>query len=359
MKRAIFFHFLLVIGITMQPGICHSQSVNNSEESINITEATFDTMKVKTIYAETIHTDALIIDSIKSGKKTPSDSICSCTDTMTINNNTWSKPKFEVGGYIFSDLVGISDDQPNGLLQTNVYFSYTRPVKLYNSEKVCKRSHFGRNVVLLDLTISKIGIQNYALPVRYDYANDTAKFVNRFDLVQYANVFAATKLNIYTLKWHKVLTIYADFIPVLYNTSLSDTLTSQNDISVSNVALGLNFKGIIEPDKISGLSAEFSYSIYRPVMYSDYYDDRASYQLKEPYDGNTVSHDRYSHFIQVIDWRIMHKPKEAKLSSYLRFSIVGNFIKKPDVPRNIFYQFQIGASFNFSSFDLFKKSVSD
>ena len=130
---------------------------------------------------------------------------------------------------------------------------------------------------------------------------------------------------------------------------------SKKKTSVSTMAFGLNLKARTAMHEKTRLSAECSYSFFAPVLYSDYYNDRATYQVKEPYDGIGVRYDKYPKTIQILDIRIRHLPKNEKLSSFLRFSLVGNIIKPKDVPGNVFFQFQLGANFNFSSFDMFKQ----
>jgi hypothetical protein len=323
-----------------------------------------DTLRVKVLYAETIHADTVISDTSRADTPKLAEHICGCKDSLILNNRAWWKHKFDFNGYVFTDLAGIDDDQPNGLLQTQVYFSYTRPRKVYRTEmenyaRVCKNFYLFRNVVLLDITVSKIGNQNSELPVRYVFAEDTTRLLNRYDLYQYSHVIAASKLNLMTYKWPKVLSLYLDFSPILYNTYLSDSLSSKDKISVSTMAFGLNLKALTYMHERTRLSAECSYSFYEPVLYSDFYSDVASYQIKEPYDGNTVRQDKYPKTIQVLDIRIRHIPENEKLSSFLRFSLFGNIIKPRDVPGNIFFQFQLGASFNFSSFDMFKQNDDD
>ena len=104
-----------------------------------------------------------------STSKKSTDQKC---DTICFNNKKWCNHKFEFEGYLFSDFVGIKDDQPNGLVQTNVYFCYTRPVRTRPLKKEQKKklgfyTYPLKNVVFIDITLSKLGNQNLQLPARY------------------------------------------------------------------------------------------------------------------------------------------------------------------------------------------------
>lgn len=356
MKKLAFQILLIIAGVATYSGSILSQERSEKQDTTKTVKTHHDTLRVKTIYAETIHADTLRTEAGRAKKPVITKSFCSCLDTIMIKKKIWCDDKFEFRGFLFSDLVGINDDQPNGLLQTNAYFCYTRPVKAYNNRKKqgCRKWFPISNVVLLDITISKIGNNNYVLPVRNDYENGTG-YVNRYDLVQYSHVISATKINLITFKWHKVLSVYVDFSTAIYNTFISDSLNIKENLNLSTIAFGGNAKLITETDKRTGFSAEISYSIYKPILFSDYYSDMATYQDKESYDGIGVAHEKYPKTIQFIDLRIRHKPDGAAVSSFLRFALFGNMLNLGDAPGNVFFQFQIGASFNFSDFKMFNK----
>ena len=70
----------------------------------------------------------------------------------------------------------------------------------------------------MDITLSRIGNQDLQLSPRYNLdPDDQQGYFNRFDLVQYANVIAYTKLNILSIEWPDLATVYFDFCPVLYS----------------------------------------------------------------------------------------------------------------------------------------------
>jgi len=146
-------------------------------------------------------------------KLKPTFKDCDCNDVVTMNENQWCNHKFEFRGVIFSDFVGIKDDQPNGLIQTNFYLSYTRPTKIIERKLSKKdsinirtsgaqtnvesnkiegskikntRFTFFRNIIILDVTFSNLDIQKRELPVGYNLVanNQYTRHVNKFDLLQ-------------------------------------------------------------------------------------------------------------------------------------------------------------------------------
>lgn len=337
-------------------------------------------------------------------RNVPATDTCECAsangecDIVYYNGKAFRNHKFEFKGFVFSDFVGIQDDQPNGLIQTNVYFSYTRPlrirpkidtVKLNKKLKILANDltnkterkvhrienkiakvdsarqprtqfYLFRNIVLTDLTFSKIGNQNQELPVRYSLnasGQPEKGYFNRFDLVQYANIIALAKLNIFTIEWPDFATLYFDVIPVFYNTSISDSLRINENVtkknsSVYSIAFGSNVKILTEQDKRTHLSAEVSYSFFIPQLYSSNYFDKANTQIKE-HSGiispNMILPTKHNG-IEILDVRIQHSPPKSKVSTFLRISFFHNvFVKqfaKQNTPRNMFVQFQLGASIN-------------
>ncbi len=300
---------------------------------------------------------------------------CYCNDIVTFNNNKWCNHKMEFCGFIFSDFVGIKDDQPNGLVQTNFYISYLRPTKI-RYDKVCNKdsvknkicwnpfprlnkkltidstqtNHLGvfiaRNAVLLDITFSKMENENRELPVRYDTITH-GRYLNKYDLLQYANVISLSKINIATFRWHNVLSTYLDYTPIFYSTAVLDTLLRKDAFRISSIAHGFNLKVSTVKDKESKLSADCSFSVFLPHIISGNFSDSAEYQMKENITGQQiVPHKKYPSAIQAIDIRIA-RDIDKKISAFLRFAAYGNFLcRKEDEPRNNFVQFQLGATLN-------------
>ena len=318
-------------------------------------------------------------------------------DTIFYNGKTFCDHEFEFKGFLFSDFVGIQDDQPNGLVQTNIYFSYKRPVRTrpkktkealdlelselrknasnkgdsykinrmekrilrsYPSRQPMTQPYLFRNVVITDITFSKIGNQNQSLPVRY---SDTTggkpvhRFLNRFDLVQYSNVIALTKLNILTIDFPKFACLYLDVIPVYYNTTISDSLRkdvsgSWKKINVTSIAFGGHMKLKTKRDKISNLSGEVSYSYFIPQLYTPNYRFIGT-QLKD-HDGVVTegmileSQDRS---VQILETRIEHRKPDSKLSTFFRIAYFHNVFRKKHTPGNAFVQFQVGVSYEISN----------
>jgi hypothetical protein len=285
-----------------------------------------------------------------------------CNDTVIIKNKNWCKHKFEFRGYLFSDFVGVNDDQPNGLLQTNIYFCFTRPVKQYPVDrknngvnyKIAKWYLF-KNIVVTDITLSKMGLQDRELAVRYDSTlkmQNKGGYLNRFDLLQYANVITMTKVNVVSLNWKQIASCYIDVMPIYYSTLIADTLRTNKATNVSNIAFGANIKLKTEPVAItksiqnSTISAEISFSIFWPRLYSDYYIDKAAYQIKEPSIQNSlIVSNKCPKSIQAIDLRVEYSPdiKNRNTSIYFRFSIYNNVFRNySSTVGNVFAQFQLG-----------------
>ena len=143
-------------------------------------------------------------------------------------------------------------------------------------------------------------------------------YFNRFDLVHYANVFVATKLNILTFEWPNVLSIYFDLEPVYYNTSIKDTLRADEDkkLGVSSFALGANLK--CRTKEVNNFSADFAYSVFIPHLYSQRYSDKVNTQIKEHGGRITpemiLSSDRNP--IHVVDIRIKYNPPNKKMLAH-------------------------------------------
>lgn len=358
MKHIVISALHVMLGIGLLLDNCNAQVKQHD----SLSYIYCDTLETKVLVSSLIKADTLKADTILHAPENIQNVLCDCADTYSVHQRLWCKQKFEFRGTVFTDLVGLVYDQPNGLVQTHALFSYTRPSLVYETTPgrnagLCKRTYFLRNIVLLDVTISKIASQDSELPVRYGIGTeDTLSYLNRFDLVQYAQIFVSGKINILTYKWPEVLSVYFDFIPLIYNTRLSDSLSTKEKNNVTTFAYGLNMKVITKESEKTRFSAEASFSFFRPVLYSQYYSDHASLQIKEPVIGNLVPHDKYSKNIQMIDIRIKHHPKNKKVCSFLKFSVVGNFIKPNDVPGNIFFQFQLGSGINFSNFGFLSNS---
>jgi hypothetical protein len=290
-------------------------------------------------------------------------------DTVRINNRCYYRAKFEFKGYLFSDFVAIDKDKPNGLIQSNAYLCYTRPLEYIKYKKApvdlsgkprspeLKQSRWYpfKNIVVTDVTLSKIGNQMRRLPARYllDTAGNTqGTYFNRFDLLQYSNVIAMTKVNLIAFEYlEKTISAYIDFIPVFYNTPVVDTLGPYKETSICNIAFGCNIKIIAK--KTDQYSAEISYSVFAPRMFSNVFNDNAPWQIKEVPDYQidpSMFADKEPKTIQALDLKIGYKPSKMNTETYFKFSVYQNVFRKSKTAPNMFVEIQLGSLLNFEDF---------
>jgi hypothetical protein len=253
-------------------------------------------------------------------------------------------------GMLFSDFVGLNDDQPNGLIQANFYFSYERP---YDTKIYPKLVPLW-NIVLLDFTFSKIENDKYELPVRYVSNDSTKGYLNRLDLYQYSNMKALSKINLATFIYPKYFKVHFDLIGAFYRTAINDSLKLSNIENLMSVAVGINAKLRTEMDPKTKLSAELSYSYLLPNLFSNTYKEIGGQQYFE-HPGQIPQDfvDEELSGINIIDLIIRHKGDNAE--KFLRISFCGNYFNKKENTPNIFYQFQLGLSLDL--FKLFEGSM--
>jgi hypothetical protein len=258
--------------------------------------------------------------------------------------------KLEFRGKLFTDFVGINIDQPNGLIQTNGYFCYTFP-------HINKIFIPFKNWVLADFTYSKIEDRNKLLPVRYSNPNnpDSLKaFFNRLDLYQYAYFRTATKINLFTINCRQAFSIYTDVLATFYGTYIDDTMKISSAKSVTSIAIGYNIKMITTLDKKSLYTAEIAYSHLWPKLYSNFYEETARDQYNN-YNGviSGELHAKNSGFtgIGILDLTLAHNvDNKENRAQFLRVSIACNNLIGKDIPKNIFFQLQLGFTINIKEF---------
>jgi hypothetical protein len=248
--------------------------------------------------------------------------------------------KLEFRGKAYTDFIGVNVDQPNGLFQTNVYFSYARPHLTRNFILLY-------NIVLADLTLSKIEERNRELPVRYNSALDTGYF-NKTDLYQFAFIRAITKINVFELYWPDAFSFYVDFTGSFHRTAIRDTMKLSDAGSVTSLAFGWNCKLITKEDKHSKLSAEFSFTHLWPRLFSDFYQQTAQPQYIA--HTGTIQHlmvhevtkkEKIFTGIDIFDLTLSHRGEKNSLQ-FLRISVAGNYFSPKEVSRNVFCQLQLG-----------------
>ena len=273
----------------------------------------------------------LVISDISAQNNIPDDSL---------RNN---RGELEFRGKIFSDFVGIADDQPNGLIQTNFYFSYKRPYKK-------NPTTFFRNIVFADVTFSKLENRNRELPVRYNQSSNPDSIVgylNRLDLLHYSHLMVTLKLNILTIEYLDAFRFYVDYLGSFYRTAILDTLGLSNTNNVLSIAHGFNVKMKTNMDKKSNLAADLSYSHFWPRLFTSAYQEMAGSQYHE-YNGvilpNMIQEEITG--IDIIDLTIRHQGDNS--DQFLRVALFGNYFSRKGSTPNIFYQFQIGIGIKLS-----------
>lgn len=144
----------------------------------------------------------------------------SSTDTVKVERTEWSvdygiEPESNLS--VYSDLTGISDDQPNGLLQTEATISFPINTKAFHVSRTEDWSNYSagdtvpdkmtrlfyfRNMVLGDFVLAKLEDNNRDLPLRLFHSPatsaDSIYGLNTLDLVQYANFKYTAKVNLFT-----------------------------------------------------------------------------------------------------------------------------------------------------------------
>jgi hypothetical protein len=129
---------------------------------------------------------------------------------------------------VFGDAIALDDDQPNGLLQTEINSAFKRTLKKENTLQCLYNIMAGFN-------ISKIGNQNRTLPVNID----TIKFIHIFNEYKYSWFNAYLKANLFHF-WtsNSGFRFYLDAIGTYYSTRLSDSLSKDSEYNIGSASLG-------------------------------------------------------------------------------------------------------------------------
>ena len=266
---------------------------------------------------------------------------------LILSIKTFSQ-KFEFRGRTYTDLTGITSDQPNGLLQLNTYLSYSPLFYLEDSTKKFQVFFF-RNLVM-DLTISKIEQKDYYLPVRVtdDFSNDGLRIINRTDIYQYSNLRLTPKINLLMVKVQDRFDVYGDFILSYYRLGVLDTLenTERANRQIGNLAYGFNLKAITaysNSSKKIGFKMSLSYSKIWPSLFNNRYREIAGTQFvdsdKYVSSGDLEDQKKALDITEII---LSHRSTKEK-EYFLKIGLVGNYLQfKDDVTANSFFTFQLG-----------------
>lgn len=285
--------------------------------------------------------------------------------------------KYDFRGKLFSDLAGISDDQPNGLIQLNTYLSFTRLTKKeleligksddsdslqvdFTNPTEKNQSSFGayflRNVVF-DFTFSKIEQEDYFLKARNtdSFQTDGLQLFNRTDLFQYANLVSIIKLNTLTLKFWNQFYLYVDFVGSYYRTGISyedqnSDLTTRN---VGSTALGFNVKMNTNVAQNSPFRFDFGFSKLYPTFYNTRFKEIGGFQTIDA--SSFVSQEELvskTTPLDIIDFVVTNEGKadsKNATQTHLRIGLIGNYLSKDVEFKNSFLVFQLGVDVSISS----------
>ncbi len=147
---------------------------------------------------------------------------------------------------IYTDLEGFKNDQPNGLVQSEFYFTWFLNSKLFNNEKpqlfAARNMMLGINFTKLEnnLRYKQVG---YSIDTTGDL-NDTMRFLNAIDLVRYMNLYSYIRVNFLTASIPKPFPqrLYVDGQLDFYDTGVHDTLLSSPDFGIHSWGYGINLK---------------------------------------------------------------------------------------------------------------------
>lgn len=306
-----------------------------------------------------------------------------------------NKPVFR--GKLFSDFIGTTDDQPNGLLQTEVFVSFPlikRGISIFD-EKVS--IHPFRNILGPDLIFSKIDQKQRYLPVRtfMDSAGVTTRFVNHFDLLQYANLTSSIKLNVLTLKQPSPTTenpsswfFYADIVGYHFRTGLRDSLRSSiQDVNVNTFGLGYLLQLELNPAN-SRFEFDLRYQRIWPHLFDEVYQQSRGFQhINSDFSSSPDFINSTQYPADILQVRLAVKPKKEKVAKevytqtttinadgskttspstlkdiqveekdksnttfYVRASYINNVFDQSRLYRNGFFQFQFGVDIKLDDF---------
>jgi hypothetical protein len=167
------------------------------------------------------------------------------TDTVVnpVNFKFYDTTKAQMRFAIYTDGEGLQQDNPNGLVQTEIYFSWpgiNTPIKKFKDKEGNETAHLYvlRNFVLPNLQINKIEDKLKYLPL---IKSNDRFYVSTFDLIQYAHLTNYVKLNIFTVGFKRQNRIYLDATVNHVNTLAVDSLTN-NKFSLNSLGIGVNLR---------------------------------------------------------------------------------------------------------------------
>ncbi|MDX2189375.1 MAG: hypothetical protein SFY32_05905 [Bacteroidota bacterium] len=254
---------------------------------------------------------------------------------------------------IFSDLYGLSPEQPNGLIQPRAYFSFPIIRRAITGKNGDIRIHFLRNVIFPDITLSKVEDKLRVLPsIKNNTITSnglTKSAINMFDIMQYAYLNTSLKVNIITLSWPKHK-IYLDAVSTGFFTNIYDSSKS-NATSIfsygfgGNIKYATNFEGRLNLEiYYSGYwmqTATNDFKIYKGPQYKDLISKQAAKLPSSASDDNNVN----GIYINSFNGQLNIYDKEKKDNLFFRIAILTNAdLENNKKYINSFWQIQVGYS---------------
>jgi len=224
---------------------------------------------------------------------------------------------------IYSDFVGINDDQPNGLLQTEIYFSWPLSKNTYE-----KGPKFFNNLVIPDFAILKIDDKNRFLNVIHfpDTISVFKKGINSLQFLQYASLRSSAKLNILKLKFSDY-SVYLDILGSCYRTGINDTTKSEPEKFINSFGAGLNF--FVNSRKFLKGPTENLYGFKLDLVFTIFWHDIISNEytlvkvIQDDLDERLIKDKNISEYkgpLSIIQTQVVYNPPDQKTEYFLRFS---------------------------------------
>ncbi|ACU63310.1 hypothetical protein [Chitinophaga pinensis] len=152
------------------------------------------------------------------------------------------RAKQEMRFAVYTDFEGFQQSNPNGLIQTEFYFSWpgiNKPIiRIPKKGKETVHIYLLRNMVIPNIQLNKLEDKLKYLPL---IKANSHYYVSTFDLIQYANLTNYVKLNLITFGFKSKTRLYADLMLNHVNTLAIDSATN-NKFSLNSLGPGISFK---------------------------------------------------------------------------------------------------------------------
>ena len=258
---------------------------------------------------------------------------------------------------IYSDLYGLSANQPNGLIQPHLEVSFPLITNLYKnlSKDADARIYFFRNI-MTQITYSKPDNHLKDLPTfKADTVRSTRTYgvlqsrANLADILQYSFLNFGVKLNLATVVLRSQR-LYIDAITNRYFTSVYDSLHAQR-ISVPSYTFGMGAKYATNFPSRFNFQIYYSVQLFRAATNDLAISNGLQFQdkslimesLKKNAYAPSINSDA-SGWFQIFGSQIsLRNADNNKGEKFLKFSYFEN-------GANFFFQIQVGYSANLDDF---------